>query len=166
MSEVAGAEYASLLNDLLDDAQKTKESLESRAAGVITTSAALVTLLFGFVAVTSTTTQTHFPSSAVGSLAGALVLIVTASALAILVTAPFVYRDVSTSEIKRLTEQRFWVYPDRIEATRMVARARVRTLRWARGMNTAKGVVLVLAIIAEVVGIGLLAATVIAVIAH
>jgi len=47
MDEVAGAEYASLLNDLIDDAQKTKESLESRAAGVITTSAALVTLLFG-----------------------------------------------------------------------------------------------------------------------
>jgi len=166
MTEVAGAEYASLLNDLIDDANKTKASLESRAGGVITTSAALVTLLVGFAAVTSASSPRHLPSSAVQSLAIALVLIVTASALAILVTAPFVYREVSTGEIERLTEQQFWIYEDRIEAMRMVARSRVKTLRWARGMNTAKGVVLVLAIAAEVAGIGLLAETVIAVMSN
>jgi hypothetical protein len=162
IDEVAGAEYAGLLNDLIEDAQKTKASLESRAAGVITTSAALVTLLFGFAAITSTSSR-HLPSSAVHGLAIALVLIVTASALAILATAPFVYLDVSTREIQRLTQKPFWIYQDRIEAKRMVAKARVKTLRWARGMNTAKGVVLVIAIVAEVVGIGWLATTVIAV---
>lgn len=163
VSEVAGADYATLLNELLDDAHKTTASLEGRASGVITTSGALVTLLFGFVAVASTTTHTLMPSSAVGHLAIALVFIVIASAFAILVTLPLVFPDVSTGEMERLTEKPLWVYADRIEATRMIARSRVKTLRWTRRVNTAKGIVLAVAMVAEVVGIGFVALTVIAV---
>jgi hypothetical protein len=163
VKEVAGAEYAGLLDDLLKDVQQTKASLESRAGGVVTTSAALVTLLFGFTAVTRAAGRPQFPSFAARRLSIALVLIVAAAALAILVTAPFRYRSVGVNEMQRLTEQSLWAYEDRTEAARMVARARIGELRWARQMNTAKGLLLLLAIIAEVAGIGLLAATVIAI---
>jgi hypothetical protein len=65
--------------------------------------------------------------------------------------------------MERLTQERFWTYQDRVEAARMVARARVEALRWARRMNTAKGVLLILAIASEVVGIGVLATVVVSV---
>lgn len=74
-----------------------------------------------------------------------------------------IYKSVSVNEMQRLTDQSSWAYEDRTEAARMVARARVRELRWARKMNTAKGSLLLLAIIAEVGGIGLLATTLIAI---
>ena len=164
--DVAGAEYARLLDALLADAASTKGSLESRAAGVITTSAALVTLLFGFAAVAAAKGAAQIPADASGSLAVALVLIVIASVLALIVTAPFVYGDVSTNGMERLTEETLWVYTDVVEASRMVAKVRVKALRWMRLMNTAKSIILVLAILAEVAGIGVLAATVVAMLPH
>lgn len=162
MKEIAGTEYTALLGDLIRDVQQTKASLESRAAGVVTTSAALVTLLFAFTAVATATGTPHFPSFA-GRLSVALTLIVTAAAMAILVTAPLPYRSPSINEMQPLTEQSLWAYEDRSEAARIVAQARVRELRWARKMNTIKGWLLLLAILAEVGGIGVLAATVTAI---
>ena len=158
---VAGREYGKLLAELLDDAQKTKASLESRAAGVITTSAALVTLLFGFAAIATRTSQFRPSPTQLAELRFALAAIVAASALGVLVNAPLFYRTVSTTEVARLTEERFWTYADRSEAGRMVARSQVKVLRWARRMNTGKGVLLVAAVLMQVTGVALLAVAVI-----
>jgi hypothetical protein len=115
---VAGLEYGKLLADLLEDAQKTKASLESRAAGVITTSAALVTLLFGFSAIATRSTQFRPTPAQLTELRFALAAIVAASALGVLVNTPLFYRAVNIREVARLTEKHFWTYADRTEAAR------------------------------------------------
>ena len=92
--------------DLLEDAQKTKASLESRAAGVITTSAALVTLVFGFAAIATRTSQFRPSSAQLTELRFALGAIVAASALAVLVNAPLFYRAVSIKgRVRHLLEK-------------------------------------------------------------
>src|SRR5690348_2751196 len=50
-----GSVYGAFVSRQLDDERSRKESLEARAAGVITSSGVLVTLLFGLAAITTNT---------------------------------------------------------------------------------------------------------------
>ena len=160
---VAGLEYAKLIDGLLADAGKVKDSLEARAAGVITTSGALVTLLFGFTAVVAAKDAPQIPAGAKSRLAVALVLIVLAAACSLLIAIPGFYRSVTTEKAAQLTRREFWIYKDVNEAARLVAAAKVDTLRSARRLNTWKSFALIASILAELAGIGFLAAAVVGV---
>ena len=161
MKDLAGAEYASLLAELLADAERTKTSLESRASSIITLSGALVTAMLGFGAIAgSNGRKPSLPAPAIGSVSTALILIVAAAGLALLVTAPLLYKDVSTTEMERLVRLEHWIYEDRSEAARMVAKARVKTLRRSRRINHGKGLLLGGAILLEVLAIAFIALSV------
>lgn len=149
-----------MLRDLLRDAEQSKTSLEGRATAIVSLSGVLITLLLGLIALGAPVGKlSSFPRAAVGTLSTSLVLMVVASAAALLVHIPLAYQDVSEEEMERLTEKNYWDYSDRAEGARMVAKARTKALGVARGRLKWKGWLLGIAIVAEVAGMGFLAAT-------
>ena len=82
-----------------EDARKT--SIEGRAAGVITTSGTLVTLLFGLVAIITKLTNYQAPTSSVFAILAALVLFVAAAVVALLATDVKTYQRVDLEKLDK-----------------------------------------------------------------
>lgn len=146
------SQYDSLLKEKLASEDSRKASLEQRALAVITTSGALVTLLFGLGAL-STKQEATFDLSnfAASALAVALGLFIVAAALALRTNRPVDYQEVKPEEIEsRLKEQPPLSEQDAIED---IALTRVKELRSAREKNGKKAKLLQWAMSLEVVAV-------------
>jgi hypothetical protein len=149
--------YSDFVKTLIDAEAARKTSTESKGAAVITTSGALVTILFGLVAVVTSRTAFKLPVSAHGWLVAAIVAFVVAAATAILVSIPLPYGQTTLT----LGELRTWWSDDAATAEAAVSGLRLRALTAARRVNAIKAGVLLVASTAELVGLILLTITVI-----
>jgi hypothetical protein len=148
--------YSDFVKALVDAEATRKTSIESKATGVITTSSALVTILFGLVAVITSRTTFRLPVSAHGWLVGAIAAFVVGAALAILVSFPLPYGQTTIT----VANLQAWWGDSANQAEAAVAGVRLRSLRAARSNNALKAAILSLASGAELIGLVLLAITV------
>lgn len=129
--------YDSLLKEKLASEDARKSSLEQRALAVITTSGALVTLLFGLAAL-STKREATFDLSdfAETALAVALGLFIGAAVLALRTNTPVDYQEVEADAIQGRINETPPCTSD--EAIKDIALTRVDELRSAREKNGEK----------------------------
>ena len=152
--------YSDFIKTLIDAESARKTSTESKGTAVITTSSALVTILFALVAVVASRTTFKLPASAHGWLVGAIVSFVLAAATAILVSFPLPYGQTNIT----LSDLRTW-WGDTVDtAEAAVSGLRLRALTAARRMNAVKAGILAVACTAELVGLILLTVAVIRII--
>jgi hypothetical protein len=142
---------------VIEDARKT--SFEQRGLAVVTTSGALVTLLFGLTAL-STRAQSHFtlPGAAKPALAVALGFFVCAAIAALLTNAPINYEWADPSDLR--TALKASPVMDEQTALKNVGLTRIKVLDVARSKNQFKGRALIAAIALEVLAVAAVATAV------
>lgn len=149
--------YSAFLESLLEVETSRKSSLEQRGISVITTSGALVTLLFGSAAIVTSSKTFKLPQASHGWLIAALVLFVFAAAAGIIVNVPLFYGKIMVTE-QKLKE----VWEDTAsEAQAAVAAARLKSLHAAQAANDAKAWILVAAGMLELAAVSVLAVSII-----
>jgi hypothetical protein len=89
-----------LVQDQLAEERSTKTSLEARAIGVVTSSGALVTLLFALAALVTTPTGYELPDPARVALFATLVAFIGAAVLGIIASRPEAYQEVTVDSLR------------------------------------------------------------------
>jgi hypothetical protein len=136
----------------LDLQHSRKDSLEQRGLAVVTTSGALVTLLFGLVAVLTDVTDFALPNAARPWLYSALGLFFLAALGALLTNAPLRYVTVKPEDLREAARTR---WEDSAKAAhRKVFITRVNVMADTKRKNDLKGRVLLAAMAAEVLAVG------------
>jgi hypothetical protein len=159
-STSGGAVYGDLLKDELEAQEARKSSLEQRGLAVVTTSGALVTLLFALGALSTKASETftltgHAPTY----LAIALIGFIAAAVAALGTNIPLRYEAVKADEIKnRLDDSEFVLSEDK--ATKDVALTRVKVLKSAKEKNGIKAMILLVAMGLEVIAVGFVGAAI------
>jgi hypothetical protein len=161
----AGPAIAAFLTDQLTEERSRKVSLENRAIGVITTSGALVTLLFGLAALVTSGDAFFLPVAARVALMLALVPFILAAVLAVVIASPAVYREATVESMRKLAAPDVWLAPA-AEAGPKIADITVRIIDGARHANGRKATLLRWAAWAEVLGTGTVGAAVFVVLIH
>jgi hypothetical protein len=149
--------YTDFIKSLTDVEASRKTSIESKGAGIITTSSALVTILFGLVSVVTSQSSFTLPVSAHACLVGAIIAFVVAAATAILISFPLPYGQTTIT----VDDLRGWWGDSGTVAEAAVSGLRLRQLAAARRMNAMKVGVLCVACTAELTGLILLTIAVI-----
>src|SRR5437870_3738255 len=139
---IAGPVYVELIREQLDDEDERQESFQRRGITVITTSAALASLLYGL---TSAAPHTGIPMWARYFLYAALFFFGAAAVAAILINAPLRYRGIKADRLLELVEREHWEQPAP-PAERGAAKAHLALLKAARAANNLKGLALLVAI--------------------
>lgn len=148
------AVYAEYIREQLADQEARKASLEQRGLAVITTSGALVTLLFGLTALTVKRESTFvIPDKAAVFLALALVFFVLAALSALITNLPRSYRGVTVKALREAVKTEWDV--SEATASRRVALTRLTVLASAKAVNNQKGFALIAGIAAEIVAVAL-----------
>jgi hypothetical protein len=146
--------YAAYIKDQLDAQDTRKSSLEQRGLAVITTSGALVTLLFGLTALSTKGAATFdIPGAAATFLTFALVFFVLAALSAILTNLPRNYQRVTVDGLRAAVKDH-WDDTE-TEASKMVALTQLKTLAAAKNVNTQKGWALISAMVLEIIAVAL-----------
>jgi hypothetical protein len=157
VSKSAGyAVYGDFIKDELEAQDKRKASFEQRGLAVITTSGALVTLLFALAAFSTKAAATFvLPDAAKTWLSVALLLFFLSALAALLTNAPFMYQAVPANKIKdRLLE----LPPrDADAAAKDIAFTRLKALDSAKQKNAIKGWALAAAMFFEALAVGCVA---------
>jgi hypothetical protein len=155
----AGDVYGPLLTEKLIAEMGHKASIEQRGLAVITTSGVLVSLLVALSALALGKEPTQFLSGATrGLMIGAVVLFVIAAGLGLVVNRPGRYWGLAPEALDRIIAQ--W-NGDEDEAAFVVGQQRVEELRSSMVANDRKAKALQRAIVAEVMGVALVAAAVV-----
>jgi hypothetical protein len=146
--------YGAYIKEQLDAQEARKVSLEQRGLAVITTSGALVTLLFGLTALTVKREATFdLPGTAAVFLAAALVFFVLAALSALVTNLPRSYEGVTVDALRAAVRDRW----DDSEATasRKVALTRLTVLASAKTVNNQKGLALLGGMVSEIIAVAL-----------
>jgi hypothetical protein len=154
LADVNGASFGRTIKDQLDEERSRKNSLEARGIGIVTSSGALATLLFGLVAFTrGTNTQLHWDigtPAKVALLVGVL-LFAAAALLGLAANFPGDYKEASVEKLRERVKSEVWSKPDPIEAARRDAEVNVGTIDAARQINGKKAKAIRWGIAAEAV---------------
>jgi len=150
--------YAAYIKSLLDHEQDRKSALEAKASAVITTSGALVTLLFGLVAVVTGATNFKLPETSRDWLIAAVLLFVIAAGLGILTANIPVPYGQATFQADQL--QQVWSHPA-FAARENVAKAQLELIPVTTRRNDLKVKLVISATVTELFALGALAAAVI-----
>lgn len=150
-----GVDYAAWVEKLVEDQEARKTSLEQRGLSVITTSGALATLLFGLVTLLTKSNDYKLPTSTHGWIAGALIAFSGAAVLGLLTNVPLFYNKVKFKRGPKELLDKFEDPP--ATARREITATRLKEYRSAKKLNGLKAWCLVLAMLGEVVAVGLLA---------
>ena len=138
LADVNGASFGPTIKDQLDEERSRKNSLEARGIGIVTSSGALATLLFGLVAFTrGTNTQLHWDigTPAKFALLVGVLLFAIAALLGLAANYPGDYKEVSVEKLKERVTVDEWTKPDPVGAARRDAAANVGTIDAARQIN-------------------------------
>jgi hypothetical protein len=141
LADVSGASFGRTIKDQLDEERARKNSLEARGIGIVTSSGALATLLFGLVAFTrGTNPQLHW---AIGTPAKAALLVgvalfAVAALLGLAANYPGDYKEVKVDKLRERVTPDEWTKPDPVGAARRDAEANVGTIDAARRINGKK----------------------------
>jgi hypothetical protein len=154
--ERGGTVYAAYIKEQLAAQDARKASIETRGISVITTSGALVSLLFGLVGLLTGAEHYELPDGAHPWLYAAMIAFVIAAVAGIVTNVPVFYSGVKTSDLQKAVKGSIWGdTPD--DAERRVAATNVKVLATAKSRNTFKGFVLLAAIVFEVLAVLFLA---------
>ena len=146
----AASVYGEYLKDELAGQETRKSSFEQRGLAVVTTAGALVTLLFGLGALsTSAAKGDPLAAEEKAFLAVALGLFVVSAVLALATNFPLKYAGPEPSDIKEHLEAEEDADTARLE----VAYARVEILTVAQAKNSSKGTLLFCALFVEVAAV-------------
>ena len=145
--------YSDFAKEQLDAEVQRKTSLEQRGLAVVTTSGALVTLVFGLTALSTQGQQTYEPPPGFNSLvATALAWFIAAAFLALLTNAPLPgYAGVRPSDL--LSALRANWNDNESDARARATVTRLNILEAAVRMNNIKAYLLILSILFEVVAV-------------
>ena len=146
-----GALYAEYIKELLDAQEARKASLEQRGLAVISTSAALVTILFGLTALSARRSKLDIPDTAAALLIAALVFFVLAALSAIITNLPRSYEGVQVDPLRDAVRNRW--EDSETTASKMVALTRLKVLATAKEKNEQKGVALMVAMSFEIIAV-------------
>ncbi len=151
----AGDEYSKLIADTLSEERERKHALESRGLQVVTTSGGLVTLL---VALSKLAGIDVVQGPSRGLIWLSMAAFVGAALGGLLVNRPAIYEEVDPDNLGELAQSEdFWTAPREI-GSRRSAEVQVKVLKDHRSVNGTKANIVFLAMIVEVLAIGLLAA--------
>ena len=152
MADTTPEVYTDYVKGLLDAEATRRTALEDKGGGVITTSGALVTLLFGLVAVITGADSFKLPGASHGWLVAAIIFFIAASVIAILISIPLPYGQtfITIQDLVQWWDQ----LPKQAQAA--ISGARLEALAAARRMNLIKSQILTLAIICELVAVVML----------
>src|SRR5687768_14912028 len=100
----SGVAYDKLINEQLEEERDRKKTLESKGAAVLTTSAALTTLLFGLAALITGVEGYTLPSDAEDPLFVSFVAFAIAAGLGLAATWPMKYIEARPGDLRTLTE--------------------------------------------------------------
>lgn len=140
----------------LDAEDKRKASFEQRGLAVVTTSGALVTLLFGLAALSTKAAATfELEDAAKLPLAIALVLFVLAAVFALLTNWPLNYHWVEPADVRKSVKQK--PPPTEERALKDMALTRLAVLEVAREKNVLKARFLIVALSLEVLAVAAVA---------
>jgi fumarate reductase subunit C len=149
----AGTQYSAFIAAQLTEERSTKTSLESRGITVITTSGALVTLLFGLVALATKQAATYtLPDVATYLLVVAALLMTLAAVFGLLTNWALTYVEVTPEGIQDLVDNRDWSAGDEQGMVDVAVTTKV-IIEAARVQNGRKAILLRLAMIAEITGV-------------
>jgi hypothetical protein len=141
LAEVSGSSFGPTIKDQLDEERARKNSLEARGIGIVTSSGALATLLFGLVAFTrGTNNQLHWnigTPARVALLVG-VGLFAVAALLGLAANYPGDYREAAVDRLENRVEPGEWHKPDPVDAARRDARINVIAIKAARLVNGKK----------------------------
>jgi hypothetical protein len=149
--------YADFTQDQLTAEETRRSSLEQRGLAVITSSGLLATLGFGSLALFKQRDAVPMPGPSTYLLVGSAVALLAAAILALVTNAPLRHRAINPPAMAQ-TMREHWE-DDELTARARVTSTRARLLANARNANDIKALLLLAAIAAEVLGVGLLAAT-------
>ena len=146
-----GTLYAEYIRELLDAQEARKASLEQRGLAVISTSGALVTILFGLTAISKRESTFVIPNAAAALLVAALAFFVLAALSAIITNLPRSYEGVQVNPLRDAVRNRW--EDSETTASKMVALTRLKVLASAKEKNEQKGVALIVAMSLEIIAV-------------
>lgn len=152
LADVKGSSYGPTILAQLTEERARKTSLEARGIGIVTSSGALATLLFGLAAFTrGTFNQLHIPITGAGkwALITAALLFAAAAVSGVLSNAPLPYEEALIPPLRSRVEETEWTAPDPIGAARRDARLNVDILESARKWNRVKAYLVLAGIVLE-----------------
>jgi hypothetical protein len=169
-----GAVYITSVNEQLENEEERKKTLEGRGIGIITTSGALATLLFGvatFVQGFAALPHASAPPFDIEApdqsfLVAALVLFVGAAVLGLLSNFPMGYRSISEKELVRQASASAWTKYDSTRDARELTNQKVDILFYARQANDRKALYLLVGFAFEVMAVVCVAAAVALIVEH
>ena len=161
----AGVEYAAFIEIELNDQRAAKESCEQRGLAVVSTSGALITALFGIIALLTERNDFRIPDAATIPLYISLALFVIATLGGLLVNQPIKVRGLVPDGPADGAIGLDQIICDGWANTPAVARRRVALTRAVilgtyQSKNAVKARILIFAILAEAVAVLALAAAV------
>lgn len=147
--------YATFIKAQVDAEEARKTSIEARGITIITTSGALVTLLFGLSAL-FTGAEGYVPPGEVDDLLyGALALFVLAGLAGLVTNVPLLYENVKPTELQRVVRD-LWADPsDR--ASKRISATYVKFVYRAQKLNQIKAYVLLFGLLFQIVAVVLVA---------
>jgi len=138
-----------------------KASIEQRGLAVITTAGGLISLLVALSALLlGKNSAETLRWEARGLLIGAIAHFIVATSLGLGANAPRGYDALSLSDLDRIVAKHSGL-AEKDEGAILIAREDVRQLKGARKLNNRKAIYVQRAIMAEVIGVGLVAAAVV-----
>jgi hypothetical protein len=147
-AESGGAIFAKLFDDLLTAQEARKSSIEQRGLSVITTSGALVTLLFGLVSLITKSQTFALPKAAHGPIGIAIGFFVCAAILGLLTNIPLFYMTVDPKGLQAIIDRRW--QERKASAELRVAATQQKLIERAQSVNSIKAWILVAAMSLEV----------------
>ncbi|MHA7269013.1 hypothetical protein ACX80Q_04415 [Arthrobacter sp. HLT1-20] len=156
MGANAAAAVMKLVQDQLAEERTNKSSLETRAIGVITSSGALATLIFGLAALVTKSTSYDLPGLAQLVLGLTLVAFVGSAVLAIVASRPRTYQEVTIESLRDVATKSAMSAPA-VQGEPEIARVLVDIIDTARKENGHKARLLRSAVTLEAVAAILLA---------
>ncbi len=147
----ASTAYGPLLSELIKAQEARKASVEQRGIAVVTTSGALVTLLFGLASLLTANESFNLPETAKQPLKIALPLFVAAALLALATNAPLAYGEFDPEDLQKQLPADWSKL--RSEAEGRIAATRLTILVRNHRLNNLKGLLLLAAMVFEVAAV-------------
>ncbi|MFI5615570.1 hypothetical protein [Amycolatopsis sp. NPDC051903] len=157
-----GAVYLAFIEGELKAERERRSAYDARGQALVTTSGALVTLLTGLAAVAKAGTTVRVPAGALAVLVAAIVLFVCAAASGIVAGWNRHYALAASTTLDRMLNEH-WT-DDEVDARNNVATLHSRTVHTLRRANAFKAACVSIGLIAQVLALSALGATVLIVI--
>ena len=144
------------INDQVAREDARKAALESRGLTVVTSSGAIVTLLFGLAAITLNRTGYTLPHSAKLVIVGAIVAFFISALCAIVTNYPFEYDEVKPDALRTAIREN-WSDPAEL-VEKNASLTQVNVWESARAANNKKAAWLLWGVVGQVLAVALVAA--------